>query len=67
MIKLFGFFSLFESQVHMGIIWKIDHFDLFACFVFRVEPDPVASMVPTLVEPVPVVTGNTNHVTWTKN
>ena len=51
----------------MGIIWEIDHFDLFACFVFRVEPDPVAPMVATLVEPVPVVTGNTNHVTWTKN
>ena len=48
----------------MRIGRKINDFNLFASFVFRVEPDPVGAMISALVEPIPMVTGYTDYVTW---
>ena len=50
----------------MRIFGKVYNFDVLLGFVFRIETDPVVAMVPAFVEPVPVVPGHPNDVTWKK-
>jgi len=62
--RVFEVWSQVRAVADVRINRKVDHPDLFFRLVFRVKSDPVWPVIPALVEPVPVISGYADNVTY---